>query len=307
MIAGPESPGPGDCALETTIRGCETMLRLNCRLCGAVIVPAGVGAYFRCPACGGLFLAAPPTAPANAPFTGPEARRCEAADLERSAYFRGRLADAMRRTGPVANAPRLVDVGCGAGILLAEAAARGWQVAGVELSPELAAMARARVPGAVIVCGDAVGAPAWPWPGQADLVIALDVLEHVAEPTLLLARCRAALRPGGVLLLQTPNARSLRARWQRERWPMLDPAQHLVLYPPRELRRALQAAGFAVVSCRTVSGTGCETGLARAIAVLRGAVLAAGGLGNAVLLVGRAQCASPGPTDYGSVTNDNPR
>lgn len=70
---------------------------------------------------------------------------------------------------------------------------------------------------------------------------------------------------------------------------MLDPAQHLMLYPPRELRRALESAGFAVVSCRTVSGTGCEAGPARVVAAVREVVLAAGGLGNAVLVVGRAR------------------
>lgn len=265
------------------------MPSLNCRLCRTVVTPARVGDYHRCPACGGFFLINAPATPTNAPFTGTEAVRCEAADLRRIAYFRSRLAEAMRHFKPAAEAPRLVDVGCGAGILLAQAAARGWQVAGVELSPELAAMARARVSGAVIVTGDAVATPEWPWPGQADAVIALDVLEHVVEPSTLLARCRAALRPGGVLLLQTPNARSLRARWQKERWPMLDPAQHLMLYPPRELRRALESAGFAVVSCRTVSGTGCEAGPARAVAAVREVVLAAGGLGNAVLVVGRAR------------------
>ncbi len=265
------------------------MLRVNCRLCGNAIAPRRVGAYHGCPACGGLFLAEPPATPANAPFSGEAAVRCEAADLARAAYFRGRLDEALRHA-PAAGgiAPRLVDVGCGAGILLAEAAARGWRVAGVELSPELAAMARARVPGAEIATGDATGPVVWPWPGEADIVIALDVLEHVTDPALLLARCRAALRTGGILLLQTPNARSLRARWQRERWPMLDPAQHLALYPPRELRRALQAAGFVVVACRTVSGTGCETGPARLVAALRGAALAAGGLGNAVLVAARA-------------------
>lgn len=264
------------------------MPRMECRICRATTAFANVGEYLRCPACGGLFLVAAPAAPANAPFSGAAAARCEAADLARTEYFRRRLALASRHLVPAVVAPRLVEVGCGAGILLAEAAARGWRTAAVELSPELAAMARTRVPAAVVVTGDAVTTPDWPWPGQADAVVALDVLEHVTDPEALLARCRAALRPGGLLLLQTPNARSLRARLQGGRWPMLDPAQHLFLYPPRELRGALERAGFAVVACRTVSGTGCEAGLKRVAAGLRESALAAGGLGNAVLVVGRA-------------------
>ena len=262
---------------------------MNCRICRAAAGFAHVGAYARCAACGGFFLPDPPALPGNAPFSGAAAAHCEAADLVRKAYFRRRLDLALRHANVVSGPGRLVDVGCGAGILLADAAARGWQVAGVELSPELAARAQERVPTATIVTGDAVSGTEWPWPGAADVVIALDVLEHVVDPPALLQRCRAGLRPGGVLVVQTPNARSLRARWQKHRWPMLDPAQHLVLYPPVQLRHALREAGFVVETCQTVSGTSCEVGLSRIVAAAREAALSPGELGNAVLVVARAR------------------
>lgn len=265
------------------------MRPMNCRICRSAARFAHVGAYARCAACGGFFLPDPPALPGNAPFSGAAAAHCEAADLVREAYFRRRLDLALRHANVDSGPGRLVDVGCGAGILLADAAARGWQVAGVELSPELAARAQERVPTATIVTGDAVSGSEWPWPGAADVVIALDVLEHVVDPPALLQRCRAGLRPGGVLVVQTPNARSLRARWQMDRWPMLDPAQHLVLYPPAQLRRALREAGFEVETRQTVSGTGCEVGLSRIVAAAREAALSPGELGNAVLVVARAR------------------
>ncbi len=262
--------------------------RMTCPVCRADRACAEVGRYLRCPACGALFLATAPGASSLEAFSGAAATAREAADQARAAWFAARLDEALRHAPPPSGPCRLVDIGCGAGILLGAAAARGWEVAAIELSPELAARARARVPAARVVVGDAVTTTDWPWPGKADVVVALDVLEHVVDPPALLARCRQGLRPGGVLLLQTPNARSLRARWQGARWPMLDPDQHLVLYPPRELRRALERAGFAVERCRTVSGTGLEQGAGRAVAAAREAVLAAGGLGNALRLLARA-------------------
>lgn len=258
---------------------------MTCPACRADRACREVGRYLRCPACGALFLAAPPASSSLEAFSGAAAAARERADQERAGWFAARLDEAFRHVRPVAGPRRLVDVGCGAGILLGAAAARGWDVAAIELSPELAARARARVPAARVVVGDAATTPDWPWPGAADIVVALDVLEHVVDPAGLLARCRAGLRPGGVLLLQTPNARSLRARLQGARWPMLDPAQHIVLYPPRELRRALDGAGFAVARCRTVSGTGCERGAARVLAQARETALAAGGLGNALRVI----------------------
>ncbi|MBK8164939.1 MAG: class I SAM-dependent methyltransferase [bacterium] len=261
---------------------------IACRLCASRAPGARVGAYLRCADCGCFYLVETPPGPSNARFEGGSAAHCEAADLARVGYFERRLAQALCHV-PGGAVGRLVDVGCGAGILLGLAADKGWQVAGIELSSDLAARVRARVPSAQVMIGDATAIRQWPWPGQAEVVVLLDVIEHVADPGALLARCRAGLRRGGTLLLQTPNARSLRARRQGARWPMLDPEQHLVLFSPRELRRALEGAGFAVLDCRTVSGTGTETGAARLVAATKERLLAAAGLGNGLLAIGRAR------------------
>ncbi|BCB78853.1 class I SAM-dependent methyltransferase [Phytohabitans flavus] len=76
---------------------------------------------------------------------------------------------------------RLLDVGCGAGDLLAYAAARGLTTAGIDPAPAMVELARARLPAADVRLGDAEGLP---WPdGHFDIAVSVNAL-HFAEDTL---------------------------------------------------------------------------------------------------------------------------
>lgn len=103
-----------------------------------------------------------------------------------------------------AHAPgrRLFDVGCGDGLFMARAAARGWTVEGVEPSGHAASIGRDR--GLSIMHGTlesfAAGSP-----GTFDVVHLRNVLEHVRDPLETTAICRSLLAPGGILYLEVPN------------------------------------------------------------------------------------------------------
>jgi cyclopropane fatty-acyl-phospholipid synthase-like methyltransferase len=122
-----------------------------------------------------------------------------------------------------------------------------------------------------------------------DAVVALDVLEHVVSPSKMLKVCHEALRPGGLMLLQTPNTHSYRFRAYRGRWDMLLPAQHLTLFSPQGLEGLLEEHRFTVLEMRTVSGTGRERGLARALNGMKELLLDMGTLGNALCVVAKAE------------------
>lgn len=151
--------------------------------------------YYRDPVYidGGYFDAPSPAAARESPETAIfrealerlESRRCEAG---------------------LPAAGRLLDVGSGSGSFLKLAASRGWQAAGVELSPELAARAAERS-GSPVACGDfpALDLPA----GAFDAVTLWDVLEHTTDPGAFLDRAREMLAPGGVLVVFTIDAASL--------------------------------------------------------------------------------------------------
>lgn len=136
---------------------------------------------------------------------------------------------------------RVLEIGCGSGERLVRLREAGWDVAGQELDPEAAAVARRS--GLTVHLGPvaALGLPA----SQYDAIVSSHVLEHVLDPEALLVECRRLLRPGGVLTAITPNPRSAgHARFGAD-WFYLDPPRHLQLFPPPALAGLARRAGFA--------------------------------------------------------------
>src|SRR6185437_5910452 len=100
---------------------------------------------------------------------------------------------------------RVLDLGCGGGLLANDLAARGHAVTGVDASLENLDVARAydRSRRAVYVCGDA---RALPLPaGSFDVVCAMDLLEHVDDPAQIVAEAARVLAPGGLFFFHTFN------------------------------------------------------------------------------------------------------
>lgn len=78
-----------------------------------------------------------------------------------------------------------------------------------------------------------------------DVLIALNILEHVEDPNLFLRQCSSLLRPGGVILIQTPNWQSLDARlFRRSYWGGLHAPRHFVIFSKKSLSGSLESAGF---------------------------------------------------------------
>jgi SAM-dependent methyltransferase len=228
-----------------------------CALCGAdrprrVLVDrvrrAGRSFDFHvvaCGACGFVYVTPRGTGDVFGNVAG-GAARTDAAVANAPVYRRG-LAR-LRGAGLPAGG-RILDLGCARGDFLDFAARRGYQVTGVDLNPRLAETARQR--GFAVHTGDLreVGLPA-----TFDAVTMWDVIEHVDEPVAVLAACRAALRPGGLVFFHTGNARfqlpkaRLLARLRPAGGPYLIPYQHVSHFDPPSARRALAAAGLEPVA-----------------------------------------------------------
>jgi SAM-dependent methyltransferase len=261
-----------------------------CRICsnekGLKILQVQEALYIRCPMCRCLFIDPYPGRETNTAFQGLEVvERMVKEDEGRRDYYLRRLERLERRMGPSFRDSRLLEIGCGTGILLQEARGRGWRADAIELSAELATRARRNNPAAAIITGDIVNQePA----GRAyDAIISLDVLEHVLSPMTMAENCRELLKPGGLLLLQTPNTCSLRSRFKGAHWDMLDPQQHLNLFSPDALQVLLTTVGFDILEMSTVSGTGLEKGVAALGAGIKENVLGLFDLGNALVVVGQ--------------------
>jgi 2-polyprenyl-3-methyl-5-hydroxy-6-metoxy-1,4-benzoquinol methylase len=151
---------------------------------------------------------------------------------------------AIRRYFHLPAHPRHLDVGCAMGSMLEEARAAGWDPVGVETS-EFAAKYAAEHTGCPVHAGTLAEA-AFP-PESFDVITLMDVIEHVPNPSALIAEIHRLLRPGGVLFIVTPNFASLFVWLYGARAYGVWPDQHVVYFQPSTVESLLRRAGFAKI------------------------------------------------------------
>ena len=113
----------------------------------------------------------------------------------------------------------------------------------IDLNPETP---RAAAPGVEVHVRPLVTLGAVVEPGSVDVVFASNVFEHLRSPDALLdvlGAVRAALRPGGRLIVLQPNVRLLGGRF----WDFFD---HTLPLTERGMAEALTLAGLRVTECR---------------------------------------------------------
>ncbi|MBI3964939.1 MAG: class I SAM-dependent methyltransferase [Chloroflexi bacterium] len=135
---------------------------------------------------------------------------------------------------------RLLDVGCGIGLLLECARERGWMASGVEVSEWAATEARRA--GFDVRTGDVASVEIES--ASVDAIVINHVLEHVDDPLATLELLASWLAPGGVLAVGAPNFGSPMAIIEREHWPALIPLQHVWQLTPATLDGLLRRAGL---------------------------------------------------------------
>lgn len=143
---------------------------------------------------------------------------------------------------------RLLDVGCATGAFIAAAKRDGWAVSGLEYSADAAA--RAREAGLDVRAGSLSDGA---FQGETfDVISAWHVIEHLIDPVDDLRRMRALTRRGGMLIVETPNARSIGALLKRGDWAQVRPPEHINFFDTRALERALGASGWTLRSATTI-------------------------------------------------------
>jgi len=160
---------------------------------------------------------------------------------------------------------RLLDVGCGQGVVLEVANNRGWEVIGLDISEKFAEFAKNNLSVPVRV-GDIATVELDH--DFFDVVVVNAILEHLIDPRKVLMKIQRALKPGGLLLIDVPNERGLYYRvgniWQRlcgRDWvvnlsPTFAPG-HLYGFSPRSLQTILRQTGFADIRIRVYQGRNC--------------------------------------------------
>jgi 2-polyprenyl-3-methyl-5-hydroxy-6-metoxy-1,4-benzoquinol methylase len=137
---------------------------------------------------------------------------------------------------------RVLDVGCGRGVVLGALADRGLEVHGVEQSAEAARGADPRAEIRIAARLDQAGYA----PGFFDEIIIWHVLEHLDDPRVFFREAHRLLAPSGRLIVAVPNFASWQARWSGAAWFHLDLPRHLYHFPLPALCRMLRDHGFEV-------------------------------------------------------------
>ncbi len=136
---------------------------------------------------------------------------------------------------------RVVEVGCGSGLLLSQLRKRGFRTIGVE--PSRTACARARAEDLEVYEGYFPGALREVTGKRFDALVMTHVLEHISDPIATLKQV-ASLAAGGVLMLAQTHWRGLIPRWRGQRWYAWVPEQHFWHFTPEGLRSITAPLGF---------------------------------------------------------------
>lgn len=149
--------------------------------------------------------------------------------------------ESFRETG------RWLDIGFGEGAILKIAEENGWKCYGTDIAPVALAYGASR---GWIVGRDAENDPRFPHRGF-DIVTMIELLEHIPAPDRALRSAARLLRPGGLLYITTPNAKSLNRRMLGLEWSIFRPPEHITIWSACGLRAALDRAGFEIRRIRT--------------------------------------------------------
>jgi len=148
---------------------------------------------------------------------------------------------------------KLLEVGSYCGIFLNRIRADGWEVMGVE--PDAAAAGYARQKFGLEISGHLLPDPNLP-DDAFDAVVMLHVIEHMPDPSGNLREVCRVLKPGGVLVVETPRFDSLMFKLlgRRER-SVCNCNGHIYFFTVPTLRRLLEKNGFEVIRVELVGRT----------------------------------------------------
>lgn len=163
-------------------------------------------------------------------------------------FFARRIREAVERDLVSRQAPpaRILDVGCGNGEFMKAASEAGYQVEGIDVSEDAAALCRER--GLQAVSGDFL---TYGLMGPYDIITMWDVVEHLQQPGAFIARAYELLAPGGYLILKIPGFGRLSfapvALDSRFAGAILGAPGHVQYFNPASLQTLLTRHAFSSV------------------------------------------------------------
>jgi 2-polyprenyl-6-hydroxyphenyl methylase/3-demethylubiquinone-9 3-methyltransferase len=181
----------------------------------------------------------------------------------RLAYVRDNAAEHFARDARklgCLKALRMLDIGCGAGLLTEPLARLGAEMTGIDPATENIAAARAHAAetGVIVDYRDTTAEALAQAGEQFDVVLAMEVVEHVVDVPEFVATCASLVRPGGLFIAATLNrtlksfALAIVGAEYVLRWLPRGTHQWDKFVTPEELEEAVEDAGLRVIAERGV-------------------------------------------------------
>lgn len=134
----------------------------------------------------------------------------------------------------------LWDVGCGDGRIL-DGLKGSWNKSGIEPGSEAVQIAKAKRLNVMLGTASSMNLK-----DVADVIICIDVMEHLLDPKVEIRSMHRMLRPGGILIIFTGDAGSINARLNMGNWYYLNCIGHVCVFTKRAMKLLLGNSGFKV-------------------------------------------------------------
>lgn len=146
---------------------------------------------------------------------------------------------------------RVLDIGCGRGLMLGTLKKQGWETIGTEQS-EISSQYAREVLGIPVKVTTDLKSCNFP-DNHFDAISLWHVLEHFPDPVDTLREIQRILKPNGLLLIEVPNFSSWQAKVGQGQWFHIDSPRHLYHFTPESLITLLRGVGFSSFRKSTLS------------------------------------------------------
>ena len=245
-----------------------------CPLCGAPAATAFVTIdrnrhvsdrefrYCRCSGCGVVFLRDLPDDLGRYYDTGYH-RAPAPSELDSWSAYESYKLELLRS---LMSAGRVVDIGSSYGAFVYLASRAEYEASAVEIDEGACAFIRDVI--GVEAVQSAAPEEVLESVGEADVITMWHSIEHLAQPWRVVEAAARMLRPGGKLVIATPNPDGIQARWLKGRWTHVDAPRHLFLIPRSALVARARSLGLSPglmtssdIETRRCNRTGWQRGL----------------------------------------------
>lgn len=223
------------------------MNRMECPACtsstGRKMYEVNGFAIWKCTGCGTLYVRNVPERGAlDQIYTDDEYYDLDDEAVERINTDHRRRLEILKA---LTNSRRVLDVGCTTGLFLDEAARAGYETFGIELSPKNAAIARQK--GHDVFLGSLEKFTKDYPQERFELIVCLDVIEHIECPAEFMRLLSQCLSPDGILVMSTPNYSGPISRILGRRDVFLTPPEHLNFFTFPGLLKLARDVGLSPV------------------------------------------------------------